>query len=221
MIIYDISMTIHENMQVYKNKPEKKPQFTVTRDFADSPARESRLSLDMHTGTHLDMPLHFVPDGDTIESLDLTRVVTACRVLDLSHIDQAIHAEDIKTFDIKSEETILLKTRNSLIETFDPEFVYLAEDAASLLIDLGINCVGIDGLGIERAQADYSTHKSLLGAGIIILEGLRLKDIEQGHYLLFAAPLKVAGAEAAPIRALLIERDEPVSDEEESPLISV
>lgn len=221
MIIYDISMTIHENMQVYKNKSDKKPQFTVTRDFVDSPARESRLSMDMHTGTHLDMPLHFVPKGDTVEQLDLTRVVTACRVLDLSHIDQAIHAEDLKNFDIKSEETILLKTRNSLIETFDPEFVYLAEDAARFMIELGINCIGIDGLGIERAQSDYSTHKSLLGAGIIILEGLRLKDIEQGHYLLFAAPLKIAGAEAAPIRALLIERDDPMTEEEENPLISV
>lgn len=221
MIIYDISMTIHENMQVYKNKSDKKPQFTVTRDFVDSPARESRLSMDMHTGTHLDMPLHFVPKGDTVEQLDLTRVVTACRVLDLSHIDQAIHAEDLEDFDIKSEETILLKTRNSLIETFDPEFVYLAEDAARFMIELGINCIGIDGLGIERAQSDYSTHKSLLGAGIIILEGLRLKDIEQGYYLLFAAPLKIAGAEAAPIRALLIERDDPMADENENPLISV
>ena len=221
MIIYDISMTIHENMQVYKNKSDKKPQFTVTRDFVDSPARESRLSMDMHTGTHLDMPLHFVPEGDTVEQLDLTRVVPACRVLDLSHIDQAIHAEDLEDFDIKSEETILLKTRNSLIETFDPEFVYLAEDAARFMIELGINCIGIDGLGIERAQSDYSTHKSLLGAGIIILEGLRLKDIEQGYYLLFAAPLKIAGAEAAPIRALLIERDDPMADENENPLISV
>lgn len=221
MIIYDISMTIHEGMQVYKNKPEKKPQLNVTRDFADSPARESRLSLDMHTGTHLDMPLHFVPGGDTVESLDLTRVITTCRVLDLSYVEQAIHADDLMKFNIKSEETILLKTRNSQIDEFDPEFVYLAADAAKLLIELGINCVGIDGLGIERAQSDYSTHKSLLGADVIILEGLRLKDIEQGYYLLFAAPLKVAGAEAAPIRALLIERDEPMSNEEENPLISV
>lgn len=108
-----------------------------------------------------------------------------------------------------------------MTEAFDPEFVYLTEDAARLLIDLGINCVGIDGLGIERAQSDYSTHKSLLGAGVIIIEGLRLKDIEPGHYLLIAAPLKIAGAEAAPIRALLIERDDPMADENENPLISV
>lgn len=221
MIIYDISMTIHENMQVYKNKEDKKPLFSITRDFSDSPARESRLSIDMHTGTHLDMPLHFVQEGDTIENLDLTRVVTTCRVLDLSHIEQVIKAEDLVKFDIRSEETILLKTKNSSIDVFDPEFVYLAHDAAELLIELGINGVGIDGLGIERAQSDYATHKSLLGAGVIILEGLRLKEIEPGYYLLVAAPLKVAGAEAAPVRAMLIERDDPRSDEEENPLISV
>ncbi|MDD2373979.1 MAG: cyclase family protein [Eubacteriales bacterium] len=221
MIIYDVTMTIHEGMQVYKNNPEKKPEYKVTRDFKDSPAHESRLAMDMHTGTHLDMPLHFLPDGQTVETLDLTRVVTGCRVLDLSHVEDAIHADDLVPFNIQPDETILFKTRNSAVNQFDPGFVYLAEDGAKLLVELGINCVGIDGLGIERSQANYGTHKSLLGADIVIIEGLRLQEINQGYYFLVAAPLKIAGAEAAPMRALLIERDNPNAASDENPLISL
>ena len=205
MIIHDITMTIEEQMQVYKNKPEKRPSLQVTRDFSDSAARESRLCLDMHTGTHLDMPMHFVPDGSTVEQLDLTRVITRCKVFDLSHVGQAIHASDLQGFDITQDDTILLKTRNSMTDIFDPEFVYLAGDGAVYLRDLGIQCVGIDGLGIERAQPDYLTHRTLLGSGILVIEGLRLKNISPGSYLLIAAPLKIALAEAAPIRALLLE----------------
>lgn len=205
MIIHDITMTIEEQMQVYKNKPEKRPSLQVTRDFSDSAARESRLCMDMHTGTHLDMPLHFVPGGFTVEQLDLTRVVTRCKVFDLSQVEQAIKAADLENYEIQQGDTILLKTRNSMTEVFDPEFVYLAGDGALYLKNCGVRCVGIDGLGIERSQPDYQTHRTLLGSDILVIEGLRLKDVSPGSYLLIAAPLKIASAEAAPIRALLIE----------------
>lgn len=205
MKMHDITMTIEESMQVYKNKPEKRPSLEITRDFNGSSARESRLSMDMHTGTHLDMPLHFVPGGATVEQLEPDRLVRPCRVLDLSHVEEAVHVEDIETYAIQPGETILLKTRNSATEQFDPSFVYLAGDAAVYLRDLRIDCIGIDGLGIERAQPEYQTHRTLLGAGILIIEGLRLQTVAEGAYLLVAAPLKIAGAEAAPLRALLIE----------------
>jgi arylformamidase len=205
MIIHDISMTIEEQMQVYKNKAEKRPSLQVTRDFSDSAARESRLCLDMHTGTHLDMPMHFVPNGGTVEQLDLHRVVTQCRVFDLSHIEKSIHASDLTELDIRQGDTVLFKTRNSMTDIFDPEFVYLAGDGAVYLQERGIQCVGIDGLGIERSQPDYLTHRTLLGSDILVIEGLRLKDIRPGSYLLVAAPLKIASAEAAPLRALLLE----------------
>ena len=221
MIIHDITMTIRENMQVYKNKSEKKPVLEITRDFDNSAARESRICMDMHTGTHLDMPLHFIPGGSTVDRLDLTRVVTPCRVIDLSYIEQAITAEDLKDHNLLPDETILLKTRNSQTDVFDPQFVYLASDGADFLVESGIQCVGIDGLGIERSQPEYSTHKTLLRADIIILEGLRLQDISQGYYLLVAVPLKIAGAEASPVRAMLIERDNPGKEDCENPLISL
>ncbi len=206
-MIYDISMTVCEDMQVYKNKPELKPGLAIVRDFGSSSARETRICMHMHTGTHLDMPLHFYPDGDTTDKLDLSRLITNCRVIDLTHVEKAIHPGDLLPYDIKPNETILLKTRNSFTEYFDPEFIFLASDGAELLADNRINCVGIDSLGIERSQDDHSTHKTLLGSDILIIEGLRLKDIEPGPYMLFAAPLKIGGAEAAPVRAFLIDGD--------------
>lgn len=205
MKIYDISMTIQEDMQVYRNDPKNKPELKITRDFGNSSARETRLSMNMHTGTHLDMPLHFIPEGNTVETLDISRLVTKCRVIDFTSIQEAIHADDLLPLDIKENETILFKTRNSFSENFDPDFVYLASDGAKLLADKRINCVGIDSLGIERAQPEHGTHKTLLGSEIVIIEGLRLKDIDPGEYTLHAVPIKISGVEAAPVRALLIE----------------
>ena len=162
--------------------------------------------MNLHTGTHMDMPLHFIPGGDTVDMFDISRLVAACRVIDLIDVEFSIHAEDLLPFDIRKGETILFKTRNSLSEEFDFEFIYLASDGAEFLAAKSVNCVGIDSLGIERAQSDHSTHKTLLGAGITIIEGLRLKDVEQGSYELFAVPIKIAGAEAAPVRAFLMDR---------------
>lgn len=94
-----------------------------------------------------------------------------------------------------------------MVEDFDFEFVYLDKSGALYLKEKEIVGVGIDALGIERSQPDHETHKILLEAGIVILEGLRLKDVEEGEYFLYAAPLKIKGAEAAPTRAVLIKEE--------------
>ncbi|MBF7095737.1 cyclase family protein [Alkalibacter mobilis] len=205
MKIYDISMEIHRDMQVYKNKDEKRPVIETTRDFRSSSAMESRISMDMHTGTHLDMPLHFVEGGTSIESLDLNKVVTNCRVLDFSHLNEVITAEDLKTKEFGEEKFLILKTQNSDSEEFNYNFVYLDELGAKYLKSQGIEGVGIDGLGIERAQSDYGTHKTLLESNILIIEGLRLNGISEGVYQLVALPLKIKGAEASPARVILLD----------------
>ncbi|HHW56378.1 MAG TPA: cyclase family protein [Clostridia bacterium] len=205
MKIYDISMEIHENMTVYKNKEGKRPKHTITVDKGD--VTESRISMDMHTGAHIDAPLHMIKGGDTIENLDLSKVITRCKVFDFTHISDKITEEDLKDKEIQKGDFILFKTRNSFREDFDFEFVYLDKSGAQFLKEKGIVGVGIDALGIERSQPNHETHKILLGAGIVILEGLRLKDIEEGEYFLHAAPLKIKGAEASPTRAVLIKED--------------
>ncbi|NDI36736.1 cyclase family protein [Chengkuizengella sediminis] len=202
--IYDISMTIHEDMQVYKNKEEKKPKIETASDFSNSSAFESILSLNVHTGTHLDAPLHMIEGGETIESIPLENLVSTARVLDLTHVEGQIGKSDLEPFAIQEGEWILFKTKNSLSEQFDFNFIYLNEDGAAYLKEINVKGIGTDGLGIERAQPDHETHKILFENKIIIVEGLRLKDVPSGTYFMVIAPLKLEGIDAAPARALLL-----------------
>ena len=203
--IIDISMEISQEMTVYKNREENRPKIEVTRNFKNSDAFETTMTLGMHTGTHLDRPLHIIEDGDTMDSLSLERVVVPCQVLDLTKVQGGITKEDLAKKRIPKGHFILLKTRNSFEEDFNFSFVYLAASGANYLKDQGVIGVGIDALGIERDQPDKSTHKALLENDIMILEGLRLKEAEEEEYLLIAAPLKIKGAEAAPVRAMLVK----------------
>jgi arylformamidase len=201
---YDISMTIDAGMQVYKNKEEKKPIFKNMSNFVTGKAYETQLTLDAHTGTHIDAPLHMIENGQTMDSISLESLVGPARVLDLTHVHDGITKADLEPFAIQAGEWLLFKTRNSLSEAFDFEFIYLKEDGAHYLRDLQVKGIGTDGLGIERAQPNYGTHRSLLGAGIHVVEGLRLMEVPGGNYFMVIAPLKVSGIEASPARAFLI-----------------
>lgn len=202
--IIDISMEISESMMVYKNRKENKPIIRVTRNFEQSTAYETEVTMGMHTGTHLDMPLHMIPEGKTLDSLKLEQVVTPCRVVDMTEMEGGITEDDLKEKNIPPGKFVLLKTQNSYQNSFDFSFVYLAASGAVWLKNQGVTGVGIDALGIERDQPDRETHRTLLGNGILIIEGLRLAEVPEGEYLLVAAPLKIKGAEAAPVRALLL-----------------
>ena len=205
MKIYDISMTIHPEMPVYNNRSENLPQFKNVSDFKTGKAYESAISfMNMHTGTHLDAPRHMLENGDLIDRIQLEQVITPCRVLDLTNITAEITDTALLTKNIKPNEFILLKTKNSFNDQFDPNFVYLQRDGAEYLKKQRISGVGIDNLGIERDQPNHDTHKILFKASILILEGLRLRNIPEGSYLLIAAPLKIHGVEASPVRAVLL-----------------
>lgn len=205
MKYYDVSMPIHPAMPVYKNKPEKRPVFEVTSDFVSGSSHETRIHIDVHTGTHIDAHLHMIEGGSTIEAITLDRLIVPCRVLDLTHVTDAIHQADLEVHKPQTGEFLLLKTKNSFEKEFDMSFVYVAEDAASWLSTIGIQGVGIDALGIERSQPSHPTHKTLFAKDIVVIEGLRLGDIPQGRYLLVALPLPLVGLDAAPARVLLME----------------
>ncbi len=204
--IIDVSMPIHMDMQVYKNKAEKRPSFTTTSDFDETGegAHETRICIDAHTGTHVDAPLHMVPGGATIESLSLSRLASPCRVLDLTAVDDAVHAADLEPFHPAAGEFLLLKTKNSFEDAFNFSFVYVAKDAAEFLAQRRIAGLAVDGLGVERAQSGHPTHKALFAKDIVIVEGLRLAHVDPGEYLFIAATLPVTGIDAAPARAFLL-----------------
>jgi len=202
MKIYDISSPIFEGMPVYKNKPEKQPKI---KSVTNAHVTESRLELDVHSGTHIDAPLHMVNDGDTFETIPLEDLVGPVKVLDFMHIEDGITREDLEKFKLQERDFVLFKTRNSLDEDFNPEFIYLKESGATYLAELKIRGVGIDALGVERSQPNHPTHKALFGANIIVIEGLRLSEVVAGSYFMVAAPLKLIGTDAAPARVILLD----------------
>ena len=202
--LYDISMLVTEEIQVYKNKAEKKPEIRTMSDFSTGSAYESRIAMDVHTGTHVDAPLHMIQDGKTIESIALDSLIGPARVLDLTHVEDSIGKADLVPFHITKGEWILFKTKNSFSEQFDFEFTYLNKEGAAYLAEIGVKGVGTDGLGIERSQPDHETHKQLFQQDIVIVEGLRFKDVPEGSYWMVIAPLKLTGIEASPARAFLM-----------------
>jgi arylformamidase len=206
MIIRDISMTIHPHMTVYKNKENKQPLFLKSADFETHGVYETDITMNLHTGTHIDFPLHTLKEGHNSDGHPLSTFIGTAKVFDLSQIDECISKADIEQLNIQKDDFILFKTRNSFRDDFDFNFVYLDESAAQYLANKKIRGVGIDSLGIERNQPNHPTHDTLLGAAIIILEGLRLKDISENNYEFICLPLKIAHVEALPVRAILIEK---------------
>ena len=205
MIIYDISMTIEKNMGVYKDKEEKRPIIRLEKQIPKDSINESSMYMNLHTGTHIDAPYHVDIMGDTIETMDLNKLVTKCRVLDLTMVVDGITKEDLIDKAIKPGEFLLLKTKNSFTEEFEPDFVFVKKSGAEYLAEKGIIGVAIDSFGIERSQPEHETHKILFSKGIIIIEGVRLKEIEEAEYLMCALPLKIKGVDGAPARIILIK----------------
>jgi len=199
-------MEISEDVQVYKNKEEKKAKLIQQYDFKNSSVYETQLIMNLHTGTHIDAPLHAIEDGETTENYSLEQFFGSCLVLDFMNVDEKITAKDLEKYTIKKDTFVILKTKNSLDEAFNYDFIYLDESGAKYLAEAKIKGVGIDSLGIERNQSGHPTHKILLNNNIPILEGLRLKDIKEGYYEIAAFPIKIKDVEASPVRAVLIER---------------
>ena len=205
MKIYDISMTISKDIQVYKEKPEKKPIIETVSDFDYASAYETNITMNLHTGTHMDFPLHMIKNGETSDTLNLMKLITIAKVFDLSHLTGSITKNDIAKLDIKDNDFILFKTQNSFEESWNHQFVFLDKDAATYLALKKIKGVGVDGLGVERDQVGHPTHHILFDAKIIIIEGLRLAHITQGVYMMYALPIKIKGVEALPLSVILTE----------------
>lgn len=201
--VYDISMTIEKGMQVWGNHDGKQPEI-ISQPTSPDGVNESRIDMDVHCGTHVDAPLHMLEDGSTIETIGLEELVGNARVLDFTDVNDSITREDLEKHGLQKGEFILVKTKNSFTDSFESDFVFLRDDGARYLVEVGVRGIGTDGLGIERSQAEYPTHRTLFRNNVIIVEGLRLKEVPPGSYFMVIAPLKLTGIEAAPARALLI-----------------
>jgi arylformamidase len=203
MHIIDISVPVRPGMVTYPGDPEVVLERVRTIE-GGAGYNLSRLSFGLHTGTHVDAPLHFVEGGADVESLSLEVLVGPVAVVDATAVDKGLSATAIAGLALPERcERVLFKTRNSELwrrDAFSEDFVSLTEDGALALVSRGVRLVGIDYVSI----GDEDAHRALLGSGVVALEGLDLGAVEPGEYLLVCAPLKLAGAEGAPARALLV-----------------
>lgn len=206
MNILDISWPIMPTMTAYKNRSIV--SFVERKDINRDGVCETTITLDAHSGTHIDAPAHFIASGDTVEHISLHTLIGAARVIDCTSIQEAISVQFLQEQIISENDIILFKTINSFKhtdDTFSPEFVFVDASAAQYLAQKKVKAVGIDYLGIERMQLDHRTHITLMESRITIIEGLRLGHVRAGTYQMYCLPLNVVGIEAAPARAILIE----------------
>ena len=144
-----------------------------------------------------------LPNGGVSTNHDLDPLIGPARVIDLTNVEEGITKEDLIDQAIQPGEFLLFKTKSSWDEVFNPNFIYIKESAAHYLVEKQVRGVGVDALGVERAQPGHPTHDTLLGNGIIILEGVVLKDVPEGTYKMTCLPLNIEGVEALPVRCIL------------------
>jgi arylformamidase len=208
MKIHDISLTLSaETVRWVSAQPfELIERKRMARGDTNN---SSSIHASVHAGTHVDAPFHFVPDGVTIESLPLDLFMGRARVCQIDARER-ITAADVERLDLGGEKRVLFKTRNSDLlhkPAYDPGFVPFSVDGASALVDLGVQLVGLDYLSVAPANAQVPVHRAFLDHGLILLEGIDLSQVLPGHYELFCLPIKIAGSDGAPCRAVL--RDLP------------
>jgi arylformamidase len=206
MPLLDVSLRLSARLPTYPGNPpwECLPVKRVAR--GDS-SNVSALHLGTHTGTHVDAPRHFFDAGPGVDELPLEVLVGPARVVHLPGVP-AVGAAELAPLDLAGVTRLLIRTDNSALwekgSEFTPGFVYLAEDGARLLASRGIRLIGVDYLSVERFKAPGApTHHALLGAGIVVIEGLDLSAAAPGDYELMCLPLKVAGGDGAPARVVL------------------
>ncbi len=205
--IIDISVTSHSSMPQWPGGSGF--HLSRTQRMEDGSANNvSRLDTDVHCGTHVDAPLHFVEGGGTVEHLALHTLIGPALVVNLSDCD-VITRDLLEASGIPAgTERVLFQTRNSRLwsdpdQSFREDFVALAPDAAGWVVERGIRLVGVDYLSVQRFHDGPETHQILLQAGVVILESLNLEAVVPGSYELICLPIKLADAEGAPARALL------------------
>jgi arylformamidase len=204
MELIDITVPIRDGMFVYDGDPT----VTLTRVKsieAGEVANISRLDFGVHSGTHIDAPLHFIEGAPAAEKLPLEPLLGEAHVVDATGVRGVLDAAALRGLELPDgAERLLFKTPNSELwerGAFSHDFVHLTGDGAQLLLDRGVRLVGLDYLSV----GDPDAHRVLLGAGVVAMEGLDLRAVEPGSYRLVCLPLKIVGSDGAPARAVLVK----------------
>ena len=197
----DVSVPIYTGMVHFPDNPSIEID-TITHVERGDICTLSAISMGSHTGTHIDAPIHFLAGGTGAEEVPLEHLIGPARVIEIKD-PHAVKAEELRAHSVGARERLLFKTSNSRrcweTSQFIAEYVSIGEDAALYLAGLSTLAVGIDYLSAGSPE----THRTLLGAGVVIIEGLNLTGISQGCYELLCLPLRILGGDGSPARTLL------------------
>ena len=199
MEILDVSVPLREGMVTYPGDPTVKLELASA--IADGDAVNlTRIDFGLHTGTHVDAPVHFIDGADGVDLVPLDVLVGPCEVVEAPDLTR-----DSVARVPAGTERVRFKTPNSELwasDEFADGFAQLDGEAARLLVEHGVRLVGVDYLSV----GDEDAHRVLLGAGVVPVEALDLRGVEPGPYELVCLPLRIVGADGAPARAVLIRR---------------
>jgi len=208
MQIIDITLTVHPFLPVWPGDPNIEIQQVSFMDKGDV-CNVSNLRMGVHAGTHIDAPHHFLNDGKTVEKLNLDVMVGQSYLYKFDDNVNLITAEQLEEASIPIDvQRLLIKTRNSNLwkvnkEIFEKNFVAISPDGAEWLVKRGIKLVGVDYLSVAPYGEGTITHRILLSAGIVALEGLNLAEVDTGYFELICLPLKLKGSDGSPARVIL------------------
>ncbi len=199
MKIYDISQEVFSCI-VFSGDPAPQKE---TLSSMDDGALYNLTAIHMcaHNGTHVDAPYHFINDGKTIDQVSLEKFVGPCYV---AEHDGVVTAEDAEKIFENAENQNKESAKRILIKGN----AEVSLEAAEVFADAGILLLGNESQTVGPENAPMAVHKVLLGAEVVLLEGIRLAEVPEGVYLLNAAPLNLAGADGAPCRAILMDMNE-------------
>jgi arylformamidase len=208
--LHDISVALDSDLPIWPGSPGALTDLRMSIGQGDD-ANVTQLSIDVHTGTHVDAPRHFIDGAVTLDELGLNPFVGPAFVLDTGPA-QAITASVLGAATIPDgTERLLLRTANSsqpeLYRTpFDKDYAALTLSGAEWLAARDLRLVGIDYLSIQRYTESSDVHRALLGVGTAILEGISLVEVTPGPYELICLPMRLIDVEGAPARAILLPR---------------
>lgn len=210
MKIHDVTLTIQAGMIVW---PGDIPVELYRKEKIEEGgiANNSNISMGVHTGTHIDSPYHFINDGIKVDQIPLDTLVGPAQVVELPDSVEVIDAGIIKSISFTpGVRRVLFKTRNSKIwssspDYFHEDFVGISADGAKVLVDLGVRLAGIDYLSAAPFTESKPSHDILLGAGMVLIEGLDISKVTPGLYTLVCLPLKLKDTDGSPARVILIE----------------
>jgi arylformamidase len=202
--LWDISPPVHAGTPVYPGDAPYRQEW-MARAGPDGPVNLSRIAMTPHLGAHADAPLHYDPQGAAVGALDLEPFLGPCRVAHAIGCGPLVRWEHLAHALEGLPPRLLVRTyRRMPQDRWDPDLAGFAPDALERLADAGVRLVGIDTASVDPAgSAALDSHQVLRRRGMRVLEGLLLDAVPEGDYELIALPLRLATAEASPVRAVL------------------